>query len=169
MASTHGDGAEPSPHPERNETPAERIDRNWAELLQELRVTQTGVQILFAFLLTLPFQSRFDVISGARTFVYVAVVVLVAVSAICNLTPVVVHRLVFARHRKDSLVATSDRLTKTGLVGLGLALIGAVWLIADIVIGRLAAHAMAGGLALLLGWLWIVVPFRLLKRAHEGY
>src|SRR3989440_12619176 len=88
----------------RDETPTERADRNFTELLQELRVAQTGVQILFAFLLTLPFTQRFNVVTTELKWVYLATIVCAALSMACLIAPVSQHRIVFARGLKPRLV-----------------------------------------------------------------
>lgn len=153
--------------PDRNETVAERIDRNWGELLQELRVTQTGVQILFAFLLVLPFQQRFDVLGDAERWLYLVVVLLMTISTSLNLAPVITHRLLFRRHKKDVLLEVSDRLAKWSFISLGLALVGAVALVVDVVVGPAAALGAVAVVALLILGLWVVLPWVLLRQ-HEG-
>ena len=95
----------------RDETPQERADRNFTELLQELRVAQTGVQILFAFLLTLPFSSRFADISARDRVAYVVTLLASAAAAVLLIAPVSYHRLVFRRNRKQELVQTAARRT----------------------------------------------------------
>src|SRR3954471_3699967 len=100
----------------RNETPLRRADRNFGELLQELRVAQTGVQILFAFLLTLSFTDRFAAIDGFQRGVYVFTLVTSAMTVALLVAPVAVHRLLFQRGRKRELVYVGHRLAVTGLV-----------------------------------------------------
>lgn len=154
----------------RGESVAQRIDRNWSELLQELRVTQTGIQILFGFLLTLPFQARFAGLSGAQRVIYLLVVAFITVSTVCNLTPVVAHRFLFRRRVKDVLLNVSDRLALVSLASLALALLGAVGLVVDVIAGRTGALIGAGALAVLVVALWVVVPLLILRnRNRERY
>ena len=101
-----GDTAAPE---ERHETPAERLDRNWSELLQELRVAETGIQILTGFLLILPFQARFATVSPFLVGVFLAAVLLAALATALVLAPVAAHRLLFRRHEKDVLVNLGAR------------------------------------------------------------
>ncbi len=159
--------ADADPQDERDETPTERADRNWDELLQELRVTQTGVQILFAFLLVLPFQQRFGTLGGPEKALYIAVVLLVTVSTTLNLAPVITHRILFAKHRKEALVTVSNRLAQGSFVTLGLALVGAVVLVIEAVLGGRAAAFTAVGVGLLVLLVWAVLPAWLLRRAER--
>ena len=149
---------------ERDETPAERLDRNWGELLQELRVTQTGIQILSGFLLTLPFQSRFTGLDPALVGVFLAAVASGTLATALVVAPVIAHRLLFRRHAKDRLVASGDLLAKAGLGCLALTVVLVVTLIFGFVIG-LPAGLLAGGVCLI-GFvvLWLGVP-ALLARA----
>ena len=153
--------------PERNETPAERLDRNWSELLQELRVTQTGIQILTGFLLIVPFQARFADLSPALVAVFLAAVLLAAMAIALVLAPVTAHRLLFRRHEKDVLVNLGGVLAKAGLVCLALT----VGLVATLVVGLvvdLAAGIIARtALLVLFVVLWLGVPLALVRRKRE--
>jgi hypothetical protein len=142
----------------RHETKLERIDRNWAELLQELRVTQTGVQLLTAFLLSLPFQQRFETISHAQRVIYLVVVLLSIGATGFLVMPVAVHRAVFRKHEKDSLVRVADLMAKLGLALLALAVSGVVLLIFDVVVGAGAGIGFGLGTLGVLLVLWAVVP-----------
>lgn len=138
----------------RNETPEERSDRNWNELLQELRVTQTGAQILTGFLLTLPFQPAFADLDDFQVTVYLLLVSLAALTTLLVVTPVSAHRLLFQRRLKPQLVRGGHRAALGGLGCLALVVTGTVLLIFDVVVGRGAAIA-AGGVTLgliLVGW-----------------
>src|SRR5690349_19971277 len=123
----------------RDETVTERADRNFSELLQELRVAQTGVQILFAFLLTLPFTQRFEHISNDKVAVYLTTLSCTALATVFLIAPVSHHRVVFARRRKPQLVRDSGRMAKIGLVFLWLSIVGAMFLIFDVVVGTVVA------------------------------
>ncbi|MBC7723551.1 MAG: sodium:proton antiporter [Burkholderiaceae bacterium] len=132
----------------RDETAAERLDRNWDEILQELRVTQTGSQIITGFLLTLAFQSRFTDLDPFQVGAYLVLVVLAAATTALGLAPVSLHRTLFRQKAKEPLVRIANRVLKTVLVGVACVLAGTVLLIFDVVVGR-AAGIVAGSLALL--------------------
>jgi len=150
----------------RRETVDERMDRNWNELLQELRVAQTGVQILTGFLLTVPFQSRFTELDGYQRSVYLVLVVLAITATALIVAPVSLHRVLFRRHRKESLVAHADRLAQAGLAALALVLGGSALLLFDIVLGRAAGVVAGATVLLVLAVLWVVVPVRLGRAAR---
>ncbi|RLL65614.1 DUF6328 family protein [Streptomyces sp. Z26] len=157
-----GDG---TPNAARNETPYEQADRNFAELLQELRVTQTGVQILFAFLLTLAFTERFPDLDAYQRGTYLTTLLLAVLAAALFTAPAALHRTLFGRGAKRLIVDVSSRLAAYGLAVLALALAGAVTLVVDVVLGR-AAGALTGGLALLTcAGLWAVLPWALRRGA----
>ncbi|GAA3390019.1 DUF6328 family protein [Cryptosporangium minutisporangium] len=148
-----------SGHLWRDETPAERLDRNMNELLQELRVAQTGVQILFAFLLTIVFQQRFTEVDSFGRAVYVGALICALLSSGFLIAPVGYHRLVFRRAMKDELVKIANIFALTGLVWLSLALGGALTVILDVMFSK--EVAMAGGAAALLFLivLWFLIPW----------
>jgi Family of unknown function (DUF6328) len=149
---------------DRDETEAQRLDRNYGEQLQELRVAQTGVQILFAFLLTIAFQQRFAALSSAQRGLYVATLVSATVSAALFIAPVAVHRVFFRRRLKDELVTFTGRMAGLGLVFLALTMLGAVLLIVDFVSGALTAWIVVAGLACVFAVLWFLLPYRWLDR-----
>lgn len=130
----------------------DRLRRNWNEILQELRVTQTGSQIITGFLLTLPFQRRFADLDSFQVGVYLVLVVLAALTTMVSLTPVSLHRTLFRRGAKDELVGVGNRILKIVLLGVATVLAGTVLLIFDVVVGRTAGF-IAGGflLALMIG------------------
>jgi Family of unknown function (DUF6328) len=148
----------PASPPGRHETEAERLDRNYSELLQELRVAQAGVQILFAFLLSLAFTPRFESTTSLQRTVYVITLLLAAAAAALLIAPVAFHRLVFRRRQKDDLVTMSNRLAIAGLVVLFLAMVGAVLLILDVVLGNLLAGVLTALVAAWFMLLWFVLP-----------
>jgi hypothetical protein len=144
--------------PDRNETPAERLDRNWNDLLQELRVMQTGVQLIAGFLLTLPFQQRFAGLDDFQQTLYLVLVVLASFTTALMLAPIALHRRLFGDHVKDWLVTTAHRLVIGVLGAIGLLISGIVMLIFDVVVSR-TAGIVAGGLILgLVVALLVVVP-----------
>lgn len=142
----------------RDETENERHDRNWTEILQELRVIQTGTQILSGFLLTLAFQQRFTSLDAYQVDTYLALVVVAALATAAALAPVALHRTLFRRRAKGQLVLVANRLLKLTLAAVGLTLAGTTMLVFDVVVGR-AAGLVAGALALVLVLLaWIAMP-----------
>lgn len=150
---------------ERNETPAERADRNWDELLQELRVSQTGVQILTGFLLTVPFQQRFETLDDTQRDVYLVLVVLAVLATALLVAPVSLHRELFRRGMKSTLVDTGARLARAGLVVLALVLAGSAALIFDVVLSRTAAVVVGGTVLAGLVLAWWVLPHTKAGRA----
>lgn len=160
------DGVEAADN-ERNETRAERYDRNWGELLQEVRVIQTGNQILYGFLLILPFQSGFGELDGLGRGVYLAVLALATLSTICALAPTIAHRLLFRQKQKPRLVHSGGQFVKLAVFTLGLALAGAAVLVVDQVLSRLAAYTTGGILLLVMAGVWLVYPLAVLRRGRQ--
>ncbi|MFL6164339.1 MAG: DUF6328 family protein [Jatrophihabitantaceae bacterium] len=151
---------------QRNETPIQRLDRNWAELLQELRVVQTGVQLLTGFLLTLPFQARFNTLSTGKQDVYL-VTTLAAVAATCFLiSPVALHRMLFRRHARRIQVAVAHWLAVIGMVLFAAATVGVVLLIFQVVRSVPAGIVAALGVLVLLVTLWLMLPLYL-RHSHR--
>ena len=153
---------------ERDETPAEKMDRNWDELLQELRVTQTGVQILTGFLLTLPFQQRFAGLDGQQRFLFLLAIVLGAFSTAMLVAPVSSHRILFRKHEKDVLVEMGNVFAKVGLAGLALAITTVLMLIFDVVVSRRAGVTVAVVAAVFFTLAWLVVPLLALRKAKRA-
>ncbi len=143
---------------ERQESELQRLDRNFNELLQELRVAQTGVQILFAFLLTLAFTQRFGEVTGFQGGLYYGTLVAAALATSLLIAPVSLHRLLFRRHQKGRVVIAANRLAVGGLVALWLALVGVLWFITDVLYGHVPGAAAAVVSALWFGALWFAMP-----------
>lgn len=150
---------------QRNETEAQRLDRNYSEMLQELRVILAGVQILFAFLLTLAFQSRFSSVTDFQRNVYVVALVAAALTAGILIAPTAFHRLVFRRGMKDELMRAATRYAGAGLVTLFVAMNGAVLLVLDFLLAAWLAVLITVCLALLFVAMWLVLP--LWRRAQH--
>src|SRR5438552_768451 len=142
----------------RDESEAERADRNLAELLQELRVAGLGVQVLFGFLLSLPFTSRFSRLSPSQRDLYLACLVLAAVATALLLGPVADHRLVFRRGQKEGLVRAASVMAICGLATVGLAISAAVLLVISYVASDLAAALITAFVACVFGALWFAFP-----------
>jgi hypothetical protein len=149
----------------RHETPTERLDRNWGEILQELRVTQTGIQILTGFLLTVPFQPTFADLTDTQRTLYLALVVLAVMTTGILVAPVSLHRWLFRRRAKAALVTAADRMMRVGLVFLALVVSGVVLLVFDVVATRAVALAVSGALLTLLVGAWFVLPALLVRAA----
>lgn len=152
----------PEPHDTAAVAPAEteraRLDRNWSEILQELRVTQTGTQILTGFLLTLAFQPRFADLDAFQVDVYLVLVVLAALTTALALAPVSLHRTLFREGAKEQIVIFTDRILKATLVGVALVLSGTVMLIFDVVLGRAAALVGGGASLVVIVGFWVLLP-----------
>ena len=142
----------------RHETPIERLDRNWSDLLQELRVIQTGVQLLTGFLLTLPFQQRFGQLTHLERAAYITTAALSIAATIFLQAPVVVHRTLFREHRRKETVLVAHRLALVGMALLGAAIVGVTFLIAGVVLGPGKAAVAAVLVIALLGALWVALP-----------
>jgi hypothetical protein len=156
--------ASPSPDAERGESPLQRLDRNTVELLNELRVAATGIQVLFGFLLVVPFNARFPKLSHFERGLYLLALVCVATSTILLIAPTVMHRLLFRGGQKSFLVAIGTRLMVFASVFLGLGMTTIVLLVCDLVAGIGAAIALAASVAVLIVALWFIVPLR--QRGH---
>src|SRR6478735_3751585 len=143
---------------ERDENEAERLDRNFGEQLQELRIVQAGVQILFAFLLTIPFQQRFSQLTDLQRTIYVTTLLSVAISTLVFMAPVAMHRMLFREGLKDFVVRRTDRLIGTGLFFLVVGIVGGVVLVLDVLLSHTTAFWIGGGLAVLAAALWVALP-----------
>jgi len=142
----------------RDESETERADRNLAELLQELRVAGLGVQVLFGFLLSLPFTSRFTRLSQGQRELYLATLVLAAVATALLLGPVAYHRLVFRRGQKEGLVRAASVMAIAGLAAVGLAVSAAVLLVTGYVASGLPAALITAFVTAVFGLLWFAFP-----------
>lgn len=128
----------------RDESVNERMDRNWNEILQELRVTQTGTQIFTGFLLTIAFQTRFTELTTFQVRVYLVLVIAAVLTTALGLAPVSLHRSLFRKGAKMIIVETAHIIMRITLVGVAVMLIGTVLLIFDLVVGRNVALILAG-------------------------
>ena len=142
----------------RDESEAERDDRNLAELLQELRISGLGVQVLFGFLLSLPFTMRFAKLSQGQRDLYLASLVLSAVATALLLGPVAYHRVVFRRRQKEPLVRAASVMATLGLAAVGLAICAAVLLATTTVATGLPAGLITAFVAVLFLGLWFAFP-----------
>jgi hypothetical protein len=145
-------------HHDRDETPTERADRNLAELLQELRVALPGVQVLFAFLLAVPFQPRFADVTDFQEIVYFVTLLCSSAATALLIAPTAYHRLNFRRRDKHHIVDVSNRLTIAGLGILALAMIGAVLLVTDVLFGTTTVVVTVAGVSVLFFGAWFAAP-----------
>jgi MFS family permease len=130
----------------RDESPNQRMDRNWIELLQELRVTQMGVQILGGFLLTLAFQARFEDLDGFQRGLYVGLVVFAATTILAGMAPVYLHRALFRMGLKPSIVTFGHAAVLAQLVSVATIVVGTMLLVLDVTVGLRPAIAAAAAL-----------------------
>lgn len=152
----------------RGETPAQRLDRNWSELLQELRVAQTGAQILAAFLLTVPFQQRFKELSDSQRMLYLVSVTLAALTTALLVAPAAWHRMSFRQGQKAGLVRLANVAAGAGLLTLSLVISGTLSLVFWVAVDRQEAiYAGVAVLIVLVGG-WFVVPLLALRRRDDG-
>jgi hypothetical protein len=153
-------------HPDgRNETEDERSDRNLLELLNELRVALPGIQILFGFLLIVPFSQRFAEVTPFQEKLYYVVLLLTTIATALLIAPTALHRLLFRRRLKEVIVQDSNRLAIAGLFVLALAITGAVMLITDVLFGAVACAIATIVTGAMFALLWLGLP--LTRRVSE--
>jgi O-antigen/teichoic acid export membrane protein len=140
------------------ETEEQRLDRNYNELLQEMRVLQSGMQILFAFLLSIAFQQRFVEVDTFQRDVYLVTLVSAALATACIIGPVPFHRLIFRRGMKDDLIRASTRYVGAGLTFLFICITGAMLMVLDFLTSRTPAVVVTAVLAAIFLVLWVALP-----------
>ena len=141
-----------------DESSGQRLDRHWNELLQELRLAQTGTQILFAFLLSIAFQNRFQDADNFTHFVYACTLIASALAVALFLAPISLHRIVYRQGLRDRLVTIADYLLRAGLVFLVAAVCGGLLIALDVVVSRPVA---IGVVIAVLAWFvtfWFIIP-----------
>jgi uncharacterized protein involved in cysteine biosynthesis len=153
---------EPERHPEtgREETEEERVDRNLQEMLGELRVALPGVQVLFAFLLVVPFNQRFGEVTDFQKTVYFVTMLFTTASTVCLIAPTAHHRLEFRQQHKQAIVTTGNRIVILGLLLLAIAMTGAVLLITDFLYGSTTTILAAVGSGVAFAAFWYAIPLR---------
>lgn len=152
----------------RAETPDERADRNLSELLQELRVALPGVQVLFAFLLTVPFTQRFEELTNFQEKLYFGVLLGAALSTALFIAPTAGHRILFRLQQKEYLVVVANRLALAGLAVLAVSMCGVILLISDILFGPAACIVTTTASALVFAGLWYMGPLLRRRERSEG-
>jgi Family of unknown function (DUF6328) len=160
-------------HPDsgRMESDSERIDRNLQEMLGELRVALPGVQVLFAFLLVVPFNRRFDEVTSLQQTIYFITLLFTTASTVCLIAPTVHHRVEFRRQDKENIVVTGNRIVIVGLSLLAVAMTGAVVFVTDFLYGGVTVWVVGACTALAFGAMWYLIPGRRLAarvRAHAA-
>ncbi|MDQ1713053.1 MAG: hypothetical protein QOE45_2503 [Frankiaceae bacterium] len=148
------------------ESKKERRDRELGELLQEMRVAITGVQVLFAFLLTVPFSQRYTQLSRSQKGVYLAAVLSAAVSSLLLIAPAANHRLLFRDGTKEHLLKAANRLVIAGLFTLALGIGLSLYLVTTVVYDDTLAVVLATGVGLMTVFTWFVFP-RLIKASAD--
>jgi hypothetical protein len=149
----------------REETIDEQADRKWNDLLQELRVMQTGTQLIAGFLLTLPFQSKFDELDTYQRTLYLVIVLIALLTTALVVTPIAVHRRVSGRHVKQRLVRVAELFVAGVLSGIGLLLVGISMFVFDVVLGRTAGIVVGVPLLVVVLLLLVGVPERMLRHS----
>ena len=155
VAQAHSDSVDVDPH---REPLAERNNRNLGDLLQELRVAGLGVQVLFGFLLALPFTVRFTKLDGAQQDLYKATLLCTALSTALLISPVAYHRWVFRRHEKGRLLKLANVLALVGLASVALAISLAIWLIMSFIGASWVVTALSAATSATFALLWFVLP-----------
>ena len=151
---------------DRDETEKERLDRNMTELVGELRVALPGVQVLFAFLLTVPFQQRFRQVTSFDETIYLVTLLSTAVATALLLAPSALHRIEFRQDDKEHIVNTANRYAIAGFAALMVAVTGAVLLVTHFLYSDTTSYIATAAVGLLLALCWYVMP--LMRRARLG-
>ena len=151
---------EPHPQTGRYESEHDRVDRNLDELLGELRVALPGVQVLFAFLLVVPFNQRFGTVTEFQQTLYLITLLCAAGATAFLIAPTVQHRLMFRRQDKEYLVVSANRLAVIGLILLALAMLGAVVLVTDVLFAPRTTIVVGALVGAAFAVLWYALPLR---------
>ena len=146
--------AEPAEEADRSDEEQERLNRQMTELLNELRVAMPGVQVLFAFLLAVPFQQRFADVSSFQRDVYLFTLLAAATATAFLVAPSAYHRIAFQEHEKERIIQMGTRQFVCGIVALAVAMIGAVLLVTDVLFQTTTTIVVVVGVAALFAWLW---------------
>lgn len=152
----------------RDETELERLDRNLVELLQEVRVVQTGVQVLFAFLLTVPFSAGFNRITGLQRGAYFAALVGATAASVLLIAPTALHRILFRLGQKAYMVDVSNAMALGGLASTAIAMTAVMLLVGDVMFGPSLGVTIAAVTATAFTTVWAVVPLRRRRRVVES-
>lgn len=170
MSDPHSGSVSPSGDraPDDDEQPEERLNRELIELLNELRVALPGVQVLFAFLLTVPFSDRFQTLTGSQRAIYFATFVGTTIATGVLMAPTAYHRIRFRQGDKERMLRTSNRFAIAGIAFLALSVTLAVVLTADLMFGLATAVIVGLGAFAFLVWVWFAIPISRRVRDEEG-
>ena len=146
--------AEPAEEADRSDEEQQRLNRQMTELLNELRVAMPGVQVLFAFLLAVPFQQRFQTVNAFQRDVYLVTLLAAATATAFLIAPSAYHRIAFQEHEKERIIQMGTRQFVCGIVALAVAMTGAVLLVTDVLFQTATTIVVVVGVAALFGWLW---------------
>ena len=160
---------------DRNETQDEREDRELIELLNELRIVLPGVQVLFAFLLTLPFTATFQKLGTGEEVTYLVALFTTAFTSVLLMTPTAFHRIRFRQGDKEALIRQTNRFTLAGMASLSVSMVSVIWLVCQLVLSQAAASVIGVMAAIVIVSLWFAIPVwrqargerRLLRRKHR--
>ncbi|MEU5879974.1 DUF6328 family protein [Spirillospora sp. NPDC047279] len=160
------DPEQPARRGTQEESPAERADRNFVELLQGFRVAVTGIQVLFAFLLTVPFSVGFAKLDSFDRWLYYVALVGAAVASLFFIAPVAQHRILFRQGLKESLVRRSNLYGMIGTLALAVSITASTMMVVDYIFNGALPLVTAAGAAALAAWLWFIEP--MIHRARNG-
>jgi membrane-bound acyltransferase YfiQ involved in biofilm formation len=158
-------GHEPAEEPDRSEEEQERLNRQMTELLNELRVAMPGVQVLFGFLLAVPFQQRFETVTAFQRDVYFVTLIAAAVATAFLIAPSAYHRIAFQQHDKPRIIKVGTVQFVWGLVALAVAMNGAVLLVTDVIFKKTTVIVTVAAIGSLFAWLWFGIG--LWRRMHR--
>ena len=147
------------------ESRRERVNRELTELLNELRVALPGVQVLFAFLLAVPFANGWSKVTESQKNIFFATLVATAISTACFIVPTAYHRLNFRKREKERILLLSNKFAIAGILFLALSMIGVLMLITDVIYSQTAALVTGAAAFVMFGGLWLVLP--LIRRRAE--
>jgi cation transport ATPase len=146
--------AEPAEEADRTDEEQQRLNRQMTELLNELRVAMPGVQVLFAFLLAVPFQQRFQTVTAFQRDIYLLTLLAAATATAFLIAPSAYHRIAFQEHEKERIIQMGTRQFVCGIVALAVAMTGAVLLVTDVLFELATTIVVVACVATLFGWLW---------------
>ena len=146
--------AEPAEEADRSDEEQQRLNRQMTELLNELRVAMPGVQVLFAFLLAVPFQQRFQTVNAFQRDVYLFTLLAAATATAFLVAPSAYHRIAFQEHEKERIIQMGTRQFVCGIVALAVAMTGAVLLVTDVLFQAATTIVVVVGVAAVFAWLW---------------
>ena len=152
--------AEPAEEADRSDEDQERLNRQMTELLNELRVAMPGVQVLFAFLLAVPFQQRFQTVNAFQRDVYLFTLLAAATATAFLVAPSAYHRIAFQEHEKERIIQMGTRQFVCGIVALAVAMTGAVLLVTDVLFQAATTIVVVVGVAAVFAWLWFGIGLR---------